>query len=382
MLRYLHTNKLSGNRLARTKGIQDSCRKCGICTKECDFLMRYGHPGIIAEKYKTNPQKWAAVSFECSLCGLCTSVCPEALDPCQMFHEFRKQAVEKDQQDFKAHKNLLKFEKKGTSKKYTYYSLPDGCDTIFFPGCSLAGTRPNTILNAYQYLQTHIRNIGIVLDCCTKPSHDLGRQDYFTGMFTELKTYLLELGVHTVITACPNCYTIFNTYAPECIVETLYEIMARKGLNDKKKVAGAATVHDPCPTRFENNIQHAVRSVIKTRGIDIIDTPHRNQKTFCCGEGGAVGCLSSDLASSWTKKRIREAHPHKIISYCAGCVNLFSKTSDSFHVLDLVFEPEHAINKKIKPVRAPFTYFNRLNLKKKIKTFAAENTRERTYTIG
>ncbi len=28
-----------------------------------------------------------------------------------------------------------------------------------------------------------IPSVGIVLDCCTKPSHDLGRDDFFNAMF-------------------------------------------------------------------------------------------------------------------------------------------------------------------------------------------------------
>ncbi|MCP3873744.1 MAG: (Fe-S)-binding protein [Desulfobacteraceae bacterium] len=368
MLKNLKPTKNSTISGSKTDAIQSTCcGGCDVCIKECDFLARYGNPGSIVNKYKADPDRWIATSFECSLCGLCTSVCPQALDPATMFQNFRKQAVEKGQGHFGKHQGLINYENKGTSKKYSLYSLPENCDTIFFPGCSLTGTRPDNTLKAYEYLKTHISNIGIVMDCCTKPSHDLGRQDYFDKTFSKLKLYLLENNIQTIIVACPSCHKIFNNYAPEFIVETIYDIMSSKGVEDKKKFSGQVTIHDPCPVRFENKIQDSVRLIVKAKGIEIIDTPHKRNKTFCCGEGGAVGCLSPDLAQGWTKKRIHEAHPHKIVSYCAGCVNLLSKKSDAIHLLDLVFDPEKAMSGNAKVSKAPFTYLNRLKLKATLK---------------
>ncbi|MFH2057294.1 MAG: (Fe-S)-binding protein [Pseudomonadota bacterium] len=347
---------------------ENTCDGCDLCKKECAFLNNYGNPWTIAKAYKAESDKILAASFECSLCGLCTSVCPKNLDPAAMFLEFRQQAVQKGQGTFSEHEKLLNYEAKGISKQYTLYSLPENSDTIFFPGCSLSGTRPDNTLKTYQYLKTHIDNIGIVLDCCTKPSHDLGRQDFFNKMFLKLKTFLWENGVRTIVVACPSCHQIFNTYGREFTLETVYDIMARKGFEDEHMVSGDVTIHDPCPIRFESRIHDSVRWIIKAMGLNIIDTPHKKEKTFCCGQGGAVECLSPELAQEWTAKRTNEAHPHKTVSYCAGCVNLLSKKSESFHILDLVFDPEKAMAGKAKVSKSPMTYLNRLRLKKELKT--------------
>ena len=50
----------------------------------------------------------------------------------------------------------------------------------------------------------NITDIGIVLDCCTKPSHDLGDEEHFNAMFGEMKDYLLSQGIKTVLLACPE----------------------------------------------------------------------------------------------------------------------------------------------------------------------------------
>ena len=79
------------------------------------------------------------------------------------------------------HAGMLAFERRGTSKRYTYYAIPAGCDTVFFPGCNLPGSRPDKTFKLYEHLKKSIPTLGIVLDCCMKISHDLGRTGPFRG---------------------------------------------------------------------------------------------------------------------------------------------------------------------------------------------------------
>jgi len=356
------------------------CNGCRICSKECAFLDKYGNPGHIAKLVKKDPEKWQAVAFECSLCGLCSAVCPQNIDVPLLFLDMRKKAFIDQKANFAEHNGILNYEKRGTSKRYSYYSLPENCDTVFFPGCTLPGTRPDTTFKTFKYLEKQIDNLGMVLDCCTKPSHDLGRQDFFDAMFGEMKTYLLKNNVTNIIVACPNCHRIFKTYGKEFHVQTAYEVMEQTGLNDSSTLEGEVTIHDPCPVRFENKVHDAVRILLQKIGLEIKDTRHSKTKTLCCGEGGSVGCMAPELANNWTNKRVKEAGNKKIVSYCAGCVNFLSKKTDSFHLLDLVFDPENTLRGKAKVSKAPFTYLNRLKLKNTLKKQNAAITRERDFS--
>lgn len=358
----------------------DTCNGCGICSHDCAFLQTHGNPGTIVQQYQFYPEKWQAIFFECSLCGLCTSVCPRNFNPAAVFLDFRREAVKNKQVDFSDHQRLLNYEKKGMSKRYSFYSLPEKCSTVFFPGCSLTGTRPKITLKTYEYLKKQDHTTGIVLDCCTKPSHDLGRHGYFKTQFSEMKSILIKHNIKTIIVACPSCYKIFNTYGKEFKVETIYDVMARCGLDDSTIFSGSVTIHDPCQVRFESRVQDSVRSVITARGLDIIDTDHKKNNTFCCGEGGGAACISPWSAAAWTKKGVREAHPHKIVSYCAACVNRLGKRAASFHVLDLAFDPEKTMSGKADVSRAPFTFLNRQKIKLLLKRLPAKIIRERTFT--
>jgi ferredoxin len=133
--------------------ISEKCINCNLCQKECEFLRRYGKPKEIADSYDPSDARLQGMPFECSLCQLCSAVCPVRINPADMFLEMRKETVLSGNGNYPEHNGILGYEKRGTSKKYTFYSIPEGCDTIFFPGCSLPGTRPDKVLRLYEHMK-------------------------------------------------------------------------------------------------------------------------------------------------------------------------------------------------------------------------------------
>ncbi|KAF0187928.1 MAG: hypothetical protein FD168_2164 [Desulfobulbaceae bacterium] len=340
----------------------EKCTACGICQKECAFLRKYGQPKEIAQSY--DPNLDSGMAFECSLCKLCTEVCPFKLDPAAMFLEMRRDAVRQGKGDFPQHRAIRNYEKQGFSSLFSYYGLPHGCDTVFFPGCGLPGTRPDKVIKLFTHLQKSIPALGIVLDCCTKPSHDLGDQIFFKTMFFELKNYLLEKGVTKIIVACPNCYKVFRQYGGELTVTTAYEALLQTDLPATGLISGTVTVHDPCAIRFEESIHDAARDLLSRKGLQVEEMKHHRRQTICCGEGGSVGFLAPELSQEWSGIRKIEADGRTTLTYCSGCANYLNPVTPTFHLLDLFFEPEATITGKAKVSRSPFTYLNRLKLKR------------------
>ena len=363
--------------------ISDKCINCELCQKECTFLQEYGKPKHIADSFDLHNKDHQGMAFDCSLCELCAVVCPVDLDPARMFLEMRRDAVRSGQGEFTEHGGILAYERRGTSPLFTYYALPPGCDTVFFPGCALPGTRPDTTWSLFEHLRKTMPSLGIVLDCCTKPSHDLGRDEYFTAMFTEMRDFLLKNGVRQVIVACPNCYKVFNTYGETLSVRTAYEFMAQDALPTGIKLAATVNVHDSCAVRYESAIHTAVRDLCTKQGLTLSEMPHHREKTLCCGEGGSVGFVTSELAQKWAASRQEEADATRIVTYCAACANFLGVVTPTSHVLDLLFQPEATMAGKVKVAKAPITYLNRLKLKKRFKnTVDAAITRVRIFTPG
>ena len=348
------------------------CTGCGVCVAECGFLKLYGSPRDITRSYDPEDPKKNLLCFECSLCGLCSAVCPEGLDPKALFLEQRREAVERGYGSFPEHKGLLGYERTGMSRRFSWYGLPQGCSTIFFPGCALPGTRPGATMQVYQRLQGVIPELGLVLDCCTKPSHDLGRQQFFLESFGEMAAWLESAGIEEVLVACPNCYKVFTEYAPQFRTETVYQRLSELSPGClEKHHAPPVTLHDPCVVRFASAPQDAVRSLLSGAGLALEEMPHTRTRALCCGEGGSAGALAPDLADAWGERRVAEAAGRQVVTYCAGCANHLGKRLQVSHVLDLVL-------KTGKPSSGPVTYINRLRLKSRCKkTIPAVLTRER-----
>ena len=366
--RVLTENRVETSSQAASREIAEGCIECGICVKKCAFLEKYGTPKQIADSWLQGKEGSAVNPFACSLCNLCTAVCPVDIEPRQMFLAMRCEAAARNAAVLKPQKVLLNFERRGTSKRYSFYGLPPGCDTVLFPGCGLAGSRPQRVMQLFDYLANRFPNLGIALDCCTKPSHDLGRASFFRAMFGEMRQYLVSHGVKNVIAACPSCYSIFSQYGEDLNCSHAYNLLQEEDFQPNAGLSPVTvTVQDSCVARFDANVQQRVRSLIKARGVSWEEMRHHGTKTLCCGEGGGAHFVAPGLAGSWANMRRREAQNRRIITYCSGCAHFLGKVTPTTHLLDLLFDPAAALVGKIRVSQAPFTYLNRLLLKRRFR---------------
>ncbi|MBU3948162.1 MAG: (Fe-S)-binding protein [Proteobacteria bacterium] len=358
---------LSNTLSAKLSEISQKCIKCELCVKECAFLRRYGKPKDIADQYDSGEQINRLMAFECSLCQLCTAVCPVGINPSGMFLEMRCDAITRGDSDFDKYKHILTYEMRGISKRYTWYGLPEKCDTVFFPGCALPGTRPDKTIAVFELMQKKISSLGIVLDCCTNISHDLGRKEFFLSAFGEMKQFLIQNGVKTVIAACPTCYKIFDQYGESINVKSIYEFIADQKIRKINNEAQTVTIHDPCALRFNGHIQDDVRRIVSNLGLAINEMPRIREKTLCCGGGGSVKYLSCYLSEKWADVIKQEQSGNRVITYCAGCASSLGKSMPVSHIIDLFFDTNATLAGKIKVYKSPMTYLNRINLKRRLK---------------
>lgn len=349
--------------------MRDDCSQCGACAVNCAFLTRRGLPGALATRYDFTDPDQQRIAYQCSLCGLCTALCPEGLDPCGLFLAIRRRHVEAGHFTPRPYRPLLVYERLGSSAFFSSHSIPKGCTTVFFPGCALPGTRPTVTLQIFQHLRRSMPLLGLVLDCCAKPSHDLGRTTCFHSRFDALLDRLKRRGVHTVLTACPNCTTIFRQYGRDLNVRTVYEVFHDSGTHADLLWAAAAeiSVHDPCPLRNDPRAQAAVRGLLTDLGYAVVEMRHCKNFTVCCGEGGAVGFVEPRFSADWTRLRLQEAGSRPLATYCAGCCNTLNRATPTVHIVDLLFRPEMARNNTLTVALPPLTYVNRLLLKLRVK---------------
>nr|WP_321466440.1 (Fe-S)-binding protein [uncultured Desulfobulbus sp.] len=351
---------------SRLKAISEQCSECGACTRHCAFLKQYGSPKALSCEIAPNECEQLQLAFDCSLCGLCTAVCPQKLDPCGLFLDMRRQRIALGPFNTRPYRPLLTYEALGMSSLFSWLDLPVGCSTVFFPGCALPGSRPGVTLRMVQHLRDLIPSLGIMLTCCGKPSHDLGYTKAFSANFNSIKRRLQAHSITTVITTCPNCTKIFRQYAPELAVQTIFTLMADHQRPPVPRPTGherEVVIHDPCPLRDDLRSQEATRILLHDLGFTAIPMRHERKHTLCCGEGGAVGFVRPELAGAWTQKRLSEADGREIVTTCAGCSAMFSRFTGAPHLADLLFPATGKSTPPPPPSRPPITYVNRLWLK-------------------
>jgi Fe-S oxidoreductase len=228
-----------------------------------------------------------------------------------------------------------------TSSFFTYSKQPKSKGnglhkTVFFPGCALPAYSPELALKTYRYLREKIPGVGIILNCCGKPSDNIGDERKFNAIFTNTMNMLSRLGVEEVIMACINCLKIFSQVT-DVRFRTIYQVMVEMGL--PKIISGNGqqiSIHDACPARYRPEVRNAVRQIALQSDYEIVEMPFSNEVTLCCGAGGCAPCGNSDLANSHMEKRTAQSKG-QLVSYCSHCRESFSAYVPSLHILDMVF---------------------------------------------
>lgn len=344
------------------KSIAAQCTECRACQFRCAFLSQAGTPRAMAERFLATG-RGRVVAFECSLCGLCATVCPMGLPLTAFFLAMRRAAMDAGRVSLVPYQARLGYERFGASRLMSLFRLPPGGDTVFFPGCTLPGCHPDTTWALLSHLRERIPGLGLVLSCCFKTTHDLGRQRHFEARFGMLLARLRAMGVTTVLTACPNCFAVFSEYGRGLTVRTVFDVLAEHPVPPDAPVRGAAVVHTPCPYRRNAHIQERIRLMVGDTGLEPEKTRQDGPLSPCCGEGGSVGLLRPELADAWGDSTARRTGGRVVVTSCAGCVGFLSRHVRAVHLLDLIFHPARTMAGTLPHPRGLAAYLHRLLLK-------------------
>lgn len=319
------------------------CTGCRLCVKECDFLQLYcDNPKELAEAFKagrhrTNPE----IPYSCNMCSLCEVRCPEGLNTGKMCFEVRHQLVQEGLAPLKQHQPLKEAADWYVSDASRLaLPAPAASETkrAFFPGCALSAYSPDLVLKTYDYLQQSLPGTGIILGCCGAPVYLIGEQDRFQEVIDGIAADTRSLGASEIIIACPYCYHVLKQYLPHLNPRSLYTVLSEIGIPEAAEgEKHTFSIHDPCSSRFEKEMQSSVRGLIKASGCDIEEIEHSKDSTHCCGLGGMASAVSSDLSRRKAMRTIDDAR-FDLVTYCASCQsNLAANGASVLHVLDLIF---------------------------------------------
>jgi Fe-S oxidoreductase len=326
----------------------DSCSSCTQCGTVCPFLERYGSPeDIIANK----PQ----LAFLCTNCTGCDKRCPLELSPSAALFETKQRLITEQRVPEKAAKALKgakSFAQRGHAAPFLRY---DSRPTVFWPGCSLAGTSPEATV-ATQDLLTSIlgEDVGLVLDCCFDPLYQMGDIQPVQEACDRIRKRLTEAGIEQVIVGCINCKKVFERHMASVDVKHVIEVLPGDIL--KSVPEEDLYLHHPCPVNHVDGISEKTSSIL---GHSMAEDVDEQKIPACCGYGGSINNQDPDLAMKFTERVTMAAYGASIVTSCMGCKNMFlGKGTNTYHILELIT----GVKPKEKPVGSARKWANRLML--------------------
>ncbi len=328
--------------------------ECMECVKVCEYLKSYGrYPKKYVREIFNNlsivmgARQSNLLINSCSLCGLCSEICPADVDMGEICHEARFTMVAQKRMPPSAHDFALQDMAFSDGEKFALTRNAPGFDTssyVFFPGCQLSGSSPEYVKKAYQFLRDTLQEsevgVGLMLRCCGAPADWAGRKDLFAKSQSEFMVEYEKLGKPMLILACSSCYQMFQKYYPNVEIVSFWELFDRLGpqnLSGGKKFDAPVAVHDPCSTRYESIIQDSVRNVLSKLGCQIQELPLSREKTECCSYGGLIWLANRPVAEKMVQRRIEES-PLDYVTYCAMCRDFFARRGKrTLHLFDYIF---------------------------------------------
>ncbi len=324
----------------------DRCLDCQCleCVKHCVYLAEYGaYPKTYARRVYNNSAIVKGIHQanrfinSCALCGQCETLCPKNFSMAELCLDARRLMVRENRMPASAHWFALLEMRAAASETALVRHAPDktSSQVIFFPGCQLAGIRPDQTLRLYARLRELQAETGIWLDCCGAPAHWAGREEEFSQFRDRLAGIWDSMGRPQVLTACSTCLKIFREHLPEITVASVWTLPLTTGAKGVSRPALALT--DPCTSRHDPATRQAVRALLTAMGQELAPLAMSGELTECCGFGGLMEGADPALARKVTAARVAQANG-VFLTYCAMCRDQLAKTGKPvLHLLDLLF---------------------------------------------
>ena len=277
----------------------------------------------------------------CSLCGLCTDVCPAGVDTCAAMRASRNILKENGHLPAAYHDFWMADMEFSMSEESYMLVQPNRAQAslLFFPGCQLTASLPDAVADTFAYIRRGEPSAAMILSCCGIPADWAGEKEALLQVIAKIRADWESVGKPAILYACGACRKTFEKYLPEARGTLVYE-----WLPDQKDLPVyennsllSACVYDPCNCRNDAAGRSAVRRIARAAGYKITEIAGGGEKAACCGFGGHIYPVNPDLLDKILLERA-SASELPYITYCANCRDLFlSKGKESRHILEILF---------------------------------------------
>jgi Fe-S oxidoreductase len=332
-----------------------SCTECGRCQDACpayttgkvlspklvimgvrDHLFAEG-PKALAGDYEGPPVAGTAqleeMAWDCVTCGACVQACPVNIEHIDHIVDLRRHLVMVESRfPSEAETMLRDVERQGNpwgKPQAERAAWTEGLDVrvlepgdpvpeyLYWVGCAASyDDRARETARSTAKLLTaagvDFAILGPAEACTGDPARRMGNEFVFQAYAEQNVATLNESGVTKIVASCPHC---FNTLASEYPdfggryevvhhTELLAELV-REGRLSPAASEQTITYHDSCYLARHNDVTMQPRELAAAVGQPV-EMERREQRTFCCGAGGAHMWME-ERAGAINEERVREA---------------------------------------------------------------------------
>jgi Fe-S oxidoreductase len=298
------------------------------------------------------------VLWSCTTCGACVNQCPVDIEHVDHIVDMRRYQVLVES-NFPGELNQLfrGLEGKGNPwnmsaqarmdwAKGLDFEVPvvgetleslESVDWLFWVGCAGAyEDRAKKTTRAVAEL-LHLADISFGVlgngeTCTGDPARRAGNEFVYQGLAAQNVATLTEHKVKQVVTTCAHCFnTLKNEYRDlglelEVVHHTqLLNRLVREGrLTPVASGAGASrrtiTYHDPCYLGRHNQVYSPPRELLQVLpGASYVEMERSQERSFCCGAGGARMWMEENLGERINTNRTKEAVATGADQIAVGC---------------------------------------------------------------
>ncbi|BCB85869.1 (Fe-S)-binding protein [Phytohabitans suffuscus] len=291
------------------------------------------------------------VLWSCTTCGACVEQCPVDIEHVDHIVDMRRyQVLIESSFPSEAGVMLRNLENKGNpwgappntredwTKSLNFEIKRADGDTefeyLYWVGCAAAfEDRAKKTARAVATL-LHEAGVDFAIlgegeTCTGDPARRIGNEFVFQMLAQQNVETLTEAKVTKIVASCPHCFnTLANEYPQLGLknvqvvhhTQLLADLVAGGKLTPVQPLDGKVTYHDPCYLGRHNRVFTPPRDLLSNAAASgVTEMPRNQERSFCCGAGGARMWMEERIGKRINTERVEEALATGATTIAVGC---------------------------------------------------------------